>query len=120
MTMRRGLWCLMAGLCMVVPAIGEAEEPVFPASGVKAPYSPLAVPTRLAPLSESLETLLNRQYRIVAAHTASGEEIVILERAGKGIMAGSTVLCALTLPDPAKDQNVMTSRCWALNRPGRG
>lgn len=113
------LACFLVGMGMVSSAVAAGEDPVLPASGIKAPYSPLAVPTRLTPLEDSLETLLNRQYHIVAAHPASGEEVLILNRVEKFAKADSTALCALTMPDPAKDQNVMTSRCWALNRPAR-
>lgn len=114
--MKRGV----AGLaCLMALAGAEAADLSLPASGIKAPYSPLAVPTRMTPLTDSLETLLNRHYRVVAAHQAGGEEILVLHLKGTQAVAGTTALCALTMPAPEKGQNVVTSRCWSLNRPDR-
>ena len=118
--MCRFMMCFMAGLaCLLGAAEVKAADLALPASGVKAPYSPLAVPTRMAPLEDSLEALLNRQYHVVAAHQAGGEEVLVLYRVEKFARADSTVICALTMPVPEKDQTVVTSRCWSLNRPGK-
>ncbi|MCT6813103.1 hypothetical protein [Bombella apis] len=113
----KGSMALLA--CLMVPAGAMAAGLALPASGIKAPYSPLAIPTRMTPLEDSLETLLDRQYRVVAAHQAGGEEVLVLFRGDMPDRAGSTVLCALTMPNSARDQNVVTSRCWALNHPDR-
>lgn len=104
-------------VCLMAPIGAGAVDLALPASGIKAPYSPLAVPTRMVPLVDSMETLLNQHYHVITAHQAGGEEVLVLSREGKNAAAGSTVLCALTMPDPETDQNVVTSRCWSLNRP---
>ncbi len=112
--------CLLAGLaCLVMPMKVRADDLTLPASGIKAPYSPLAVPTRMTPLADSLETLLDRRYQVVSAHPADGEEVLVLYREDRNASSGSTALCALTMPAPERDQNVVTSRCWSLNHPDR-
>ena len=109
----RGVLC---AICAYIGALSFAQaEGFLPSSGVKASYSPLAIPTRFTPVGESLEALLNRQYRIMAAHDGGGEEVFVLTKAEKVTRADSTVICALTMPNPAAGQMVTTSRCWALN-----
>lgn len=113
---RNMLWGALCALCAYVGGMPSAQaEGFLPSSGIKASYSPLAIPTRFTPVGESLEALLNRQYRVVAAHDGDGEEVLVLTKAEKVTRADSTVICALTMPNPVAGQMVTTSRCWALN-----
>ncbi|MGJ8514058.1 hypothetical protein [Carnimonas bestiolae] len=100
-------------LAIAAPVTAATNDGPLPESGVKSPYSPLAVPTKLAPLSDSLETLLNHGYRVVTNDRyPQGMMMVIEKRASSG---HSTALCVVNPPQAGTDQNVPTSRCWALN-----
>ncbi|MCT6856108.1 hypothetical protein [Bombella pollinis] len=101
-------------------SIAVAGALSFPESGVKAPYSPLAIPTYFQPIDVSLEALLDQHYTIISAHEAGGEEIVVLARKEGPMEARLHAICALTMPNVETDQTVVTSRCWALNHPRKG
>lgn len=60
-------------VCLMAPIGAGAVDLALPASGIKAPYSPLAVPTRMVPLVDSMETLLNQHYHVITAHQAGGK-----------------------------------------------
>jgi hypothetical protein len=86
-------------------------EGSLPESGVKSPYSPLAIPTAMIPLQDSLDTLLGQGYQITTmSHDGTSGPMFTLSLKKK------TVLCVLTPPNPQTDQNVPTSRCWSLTR----
>lgn len=99
------------GVLAPASSFAETSGNWLPESGVKSPYSPLAVPTTLKPLRDSLTRLLDKGYQIttMASYTASGEMFTLVHR-------DRTVLCVLTPPVPGTDQTVPTSRCWALNQ----
>lgn len=115
----KGLAVGLMGL-FYMGSLAVAGGLVFPASGVKAPYSPLAIPTYFKPINVSLEALLNQHYTVVSAHEAGGEEILVLTRKEGSVGAHSNAICALTMPNVETDQTVVTSRCWALNHPSKG
>jgi len=98
----------------LLPASGYARTTgdCLPQSGVKSPYSPLAVPTTFKPVPDSLASLLTKGYRITttADYGGSGALFTLFRQK-------QTVLCVLTAPTPGTDQNVPTSRCWSLNEP---
>ncbi|MBS0999863.1 MULTISPECIES: hypothetical protein [Acetobacter] len=107
------LLCRLAAISalLMAPAVAHAQaaDDGLPETGSKNPYSPLDVPTKLAPESRSLSDLLTDGYAITtASHVAKGE-IFTLRKDRK------TILCVLTAPFTQSDQNVPTSRCWALN-----
>ncbi|KAA8383204.1 hypothetical protein FKW31_15810 [Acetobacter sp. DmW_136] len=105
---------LMALTLLLLPASGFARNTGdwLPQSGVKSPYSPLAVPTMLNPVPDSLASLLNKDYRITTTADYEGSGALFTLTRQK-----QTVLCVLTAPTPGTDQNVPTSRCWSLNEP---
>lgn len=92
----------------------------LPASGIKESYSPLAIPTYFKPIDVSLETLLNQRYAVVAAHVGGGEEVLVLAQKTLPSVPDRVAICALTMPNPAADQTIVTSRCWALNHFDKG
>ncbi len=104
----------MALTLLLLPASGFARNTGdwLPQSGVKSPYSPLAVPTMLNPVPDSLASLLNKDYRITTTADYEGSGALFTLTRQK-----QTVLCVLTAPTPGTDQNVPTSRCWSLNEP---
>jgi len=59
---------------LLLPASGFARttEDWLPQSGVKSPYSPLAVPTTLKPVPDSLAPLLSKGYRITTTADYGG------------------------------------------------
>ncbi|GBQ82062.1 hypothetical protein [Asaia bogorensis] len=98
-------------LALAVPGLAQAAETtgILPESGGKSPYSAPAVPTTMKPLAGSLASLLDQGYAITTT-TQTGPELVLTLS-----QRGHVVLCALTPPDLRNDQNIPTSRCWALN-----
>ena len=99
-------------MLFLLPVLGFAQSTGdwLPQSGVKSPYSPLAVPTTLKPVQDSLASLLNKGYRITTTADYGGSGALFTLTRQK-----QTVLCVLTAPTPGTDQNVPTSRCWSLN-----
>ncbi|MDG6095250.1 hypothetical protein LOC54_09060 [Acetobacter sp. AN02] len=110
--MKKRSLILTAVTLLLLPASGFAQSTGdwLPQSGVKSPYSPLAVPTTLKPVQDSLASLLSKGYRITttADYGASGALFTLTRQK-------QSVLCVLTAPTPETDQNVSTSRCWSLN-----
>ncbi|WP_086638744.1 hypothetical protein [Acetobacter okinawensis] len=95
-----------------LPSFAQPRESWLPESGVKSAYSPLAIPTTMRPLQESLAALLAKDYHITSmAHDGPSGAVFTLASQRQ------TVLCALNPPDLQTDQNVPTSRCWALTEP---
>jgi len=81
----------------------------LPESGVAWHYSPLAVPTEMKPLSQSMASMLSRGYAIRTTNNYKNGLLFTLAR-GK-----NNVICVFNPPELGTDQNVPTSRCWALN-----
>lgn len=110
--MRKAGFMVMTALGLLGPVCGFAQTSGdwLPQSGVKSPYSPLAVPTTLKPLALSLTELLNKGFKVISTTDYSGQGVLLTVEGRK-----QTVLCVLTAPNPQTDQNVPTSRCWALN-----
>lgn len=77
--------------------------------GVKAASKALQVPTTLAPVDRSLTDLLNKGARIVGSSVGPNGPIVTVTLGRKSMM------CFVTAQNPATDQNVATSECYALN-----
>ncbi|GBD56065.1 hypothetical protein WH240_08000 [Gluconobacter wancherniae] len=100
---------VLCALLFPVNAFAQSSHDWLPESGVKSPYSPLAVPTTLRPLKVSLSILLKTGFRITTTTSyAESGALFTLEKHGQ------TILCVLTPPNPQTDQNVPTSRCWSL------
>ncbi|KQN04078.1 MULTISPECIES: hypothetical protein [unclassified Sphingomonas] len=87
-----------------------AQETRWPlGEGVKSPDKALSMPTKLAPVSQSLTALLDAGGTIVSSYVAPTGPVVTL-RLRKRFM-----ICLLQGTNPATDQNVATSECYALN-----
>ncbi|ANA14455.1 hypothetical protein HC62_17880 [Acetobacter tropicalis] len=110
--MRKASFILATALGLLGPVgcFAQSSGDWLPQSGVKSPYSPLAVPTMLKPLPMSLTELLNKGFKVISTTDYSGQGVLLTIEGRK-----QTVLCVLTAPNPQTDQNVPTSRCWALN-----
>lgn len=97
-------------LALLQAAPGVSEQPVWPPeTSVRTPLNALEYPTALEPVNLSLADLLNTGGRVVAAHLGDKGPVVTLRRRGK------VIVCLVAGPNPATDQNVPTSRCYALN-----
>ena len=110
--MKIQLFSLIAACCLITPVSGMAEttSDFLPEAGAKSPYSPQDIPTTLKPMSDSLDTLLNKGFQIIATSGYANSGILFTLSFQK-----QHVLCVLTTPNSQSDQNVPTSRCWSLN-----
>lgn len=102
-----GFWGSHTALAQSSPSSGNW----LPDSGVKSPYSPLAIPTTLKPVETSLSDLLKQGYKITSTSNYANNAGALFTLTHKK----QTLLCLLTAPNPQTDQNVPTSRCWELN-----
>ena len=101
---------LAVASAVVVPAPVLAQQTVWPlGESVKSPSKALSVPTKLDPVSQSLTDMLNSGGRIVDSHLGATGPVVTLTWRKRN------VLCILQGANPATDQNVATSECYALN-----
>ncbi|WEQ54244.1 hypothetical protein LV564_00700 (plasmid) [Komagataeibacter nataicola] len=88
----------------------QGREDWLPQSDVKSSYAALSVPTALKPVPDSLASLLTKGYRITTTADYGGSGALFTL-----VWQRQTVICVLTVPVPGTDQNVPTSRCWAMN-----
>lgn len=108
-THRRLTPLALAGFLLMNALPGHAEDKTWlPDSGVKSPYSPLAIPTKLEPVEESLTDLLNQGYATESINGYPSGQLFVLKKRIHHL------LCVLNGP-PAKANAVPTSRCWRLN-----
>ncbi|MCW4589288.1 hypothetical protein NO263_01615 [Gluconacetobacter entanii] len=111
--MMQNLFLLLVVLPILFrPASGFAQGrgDWLPQSDVKSPYAALSVPTALKPVPDSLASLLTKGYLITTTADYGGSGALFTL-----VWQRQTVICVLTAPVPGTDQNVPTSRCWALN-----
>ena len=80
-----------------------------PESGAKVPGNALEYPTRLSAVNHSLEQLLDQGAVIVSSSLGSDGPVVTL-RNGKHY-----TFCLVKGAGSGADQNVSTSKCYALN-----
>lgn len=91
------------------------ENGPFPLSGVKSPYSPLAIPTKMKPIEKPLAQLLNNDYHISSIAPYPQGVMFILSTLHTPPEHPQQVLCILNPPIAGTDSNVPVSRCWLLN-----
>ena len=80
-----------------------------PESGSRVPGNALEYPTKLSPLNVSLEKLLNNGAKVISTSLASDGPVVTVQN-GKHY-----IICLLKGAGSGIDQNVSTSRCYAMN-----
>ncbi|WP_294901324.1 hypothetical protein [Tatumella sp. UBA2305] len=80
-----------------------------PETGAKVPGNALEYPTRLSPVNQSLEQMLNQGGEIIASSLASDGPVVTLR------LKKHYIFCLLKGAGSGSDQNVATSKCYAMN-----
>lgn len=106
----KSLLSLVALIAVATPAVSVAQQGVWPlAESAKSPTKALSVPTRLDPVSQSLTDMLNRGGKIIASQLGATGPVVTLTYRSRYLV------CIVQGANPATDQNVATSECYALN-----
>lgn len=80
-----------------------------PETGAKVPGNALEYPTKLEPLDSSLEQMLNQGATVISSYIAGDGPVVTLRNQKR------YAICMLKGAGTGEDQNVATSRCYALN-----
>ncbi|WP_156419352.1 hypothetical protein [Aureimonas sp. AU12] len=102
---------LVAALVLsLLPVQLHAQETHWPLDeGVKSPHKALSVPSNLSPVSESLTAMLNAGGTVISSYVATSGPVVTLR------LRETYLICLLQGVNPATDQTVATSECYALN-----
>lgn len=80
-----------------------------PETGQKVPGNALEYPTRLEPVNQSLEKMLNAGARVVSSYIGDAGPVVTV------LSNKHYVICTLRGKGTGSDQNVATSKCYAMN-----
>ncbi len=80
-----------------------------PEAGAKVPGNTLELPTTLTPVQQPLDKLLNQGASIITASREANGPVVTLKKGKRYIM------CMVTGAGSGSDQNIATSRCYAMN-----
>ncbi len=80
-----------------------------PETGAQVPGNALEYPTRLSAVNESLEQMLDQGGAIISSTPGADGPIVTLKK-GKHY-----IFCVLKGAGSGSDQNVATSKCYAMN-----
>lgn len=80
-----------------------------PETGSKVPGNALEYPTKLAAVDTSLEKMLNRGATVISSSIGQNGPVVTLHDKNRYLV------CLLRGAGIAADQNVATSKCYALN-----
>ncbi|ARU96312.1 hypothetical protein [Tatumella citrea] len=80
-----------------------------PETGAKVPGNALEYPTRLSAVNQSLEQMLNQGGKIISSSLASDGPVVTLR------FHQHYIICLLKGAGSGSDQNVPTSKCYAMN-----
>lgn len=105
--MKKGLIVTICSLLLLPALASAAGWP--PESGARVPGNALEYPTKLEALNQSLEKLLNGGAKIVSASLGNDGPVVILNNKKQ------SVICLVKGAGSGSDQNVATSRCYAMN-----
>lgn len=102
---------LLASLFLsLLPTQLLAQQTRWPLEeGVKSPHKALSVPSKLSPVSQSLTDMLNAGGTIISSYVATTGPVVTVR------LRKTYMVCLLQGVNPATDQNVATSECYALN-----
>ncbi|MCX8957653.1 hypothetical protein [Erwinia psidii] len=105
--MKKRLRLLCYSLLLTPILVSAAGWP--PESGAKVAGNAQEYPTKLEAVNQSLEQLLNGGARIVSSALSTDGPVVTLSHRKK------SVICLVKAAGTGSDQNVATSRCYALN-----
>lgn len=107
---KRTLFCAGLLFCFLQTAFASNGEAIWPPEpSAKVPGNAAEYPTTLTPINQSLSTLLNNGGKVINAYIVPDGPVVTLKK-GK-----VSIICMVIGPNPSTDQNVATSRCYALN-----
>lgn len=98
---------LLLPLAAVLSFSAAAQWP--PETGAKVPGNALEYPTRLSAVNQSLEQMLNQGGEIISSSLASDGPVVTLR------LHKHYIICLLKGAGSGSDQNVATSKCYAMN-----
>ncbi len=105
MTYLTTLWVALLATVVSFPA--SAAWP--PETGAKVPGNALEYPTQLSAVNQSLEQMLNQGAEIIASSLASDGPVVTIR------LHKHYIICLLKGAGSGSDQNVSTSKCYAMN-----
>ncbi|MBS0849275.1 hypothetical protein [Citrobacter sp. JGM124] len=88
---------------------GSAMADWPPEDSAKVPGNTLELPTTLKPVEKPLDQLLNEGGAVISAQHGKHGPVVTLKKGDQYIM------CLLIGAGDGGDQNISTSRCYALN-----
>ncbi|MFN6981079.1 MAG: hypothetical protein ACK4NU_04045 [Brevundimonas sp.] len=92
------------------PNVAQPVPPSWPPeASARTPLNALEYPTTLQPVDRSLTDLLNQGGKVVNAYVGAAGPVVTVQKRDK------VTICLVVGPNPTTDQNVPTSRCYALN-----
>ncbi len=101
---------IAALMIVAAPAPLAAQEARWPlADATKSPAKALDIATMLDPVDRSLTDILRGGGKIVSSYVGATGPVVT-------VVKGRTyMICLLKGANPATDQNVATSECYAMN-----
>ncbi|MFV0574549.1 MAG: hypothetical protein ACK5NC_03890 [Vibrio sp.] len=97
------------GLVALTAAMTTSAANWPPESGAKVAGNALEVPTKLEAVSTSLESMLNNGADIITSYIGENGPVVTIKHHHR------YVICRVTGAGTGSDQNVATSKCYALN-----
>ncbi|AUH02223.1 hypothetical protein PCO86_03590 [Pectobacteriaceae bacterium CE70] len=80
-----------------------------PVTGAKVPGNAMEFPTKLEPVNSSLETMLNKGAEVVSSYVGQYGPVVTIKN------NKHYIICILKGAGTGSDQNVATSKCYAMN-----
>ncbi len=98
---------LLLSFATVTSFSAAAQWP--PETGAKVAGNALEYPTRLSAVNQSLEQMLNQGGEIITSSLASDGPVVTLR------LHKHYIICLLKGAGSGADQNVATSKCYAMN-----
>lgn len=105
--MRNLITRLLLSFAALVSFSAAAQWP--PETGAKVPGNALEYPTRLSAVNQSLEQMLNQGGEIISSSLAQDGPVVTLR------LHKHYIICLLKGAGSGSDQNVATSKCYAMN-----
>ncbi|MBT0720199.1 hypothetical protein EFZ10_11060 [Tatumella sp. TA1] len=98
---------IVGSLALLTSPFSSAQWP--PETGAKVPGNTLELPTTLKPVSVPLEKLLNQGATLITAQRDVNGPVVTVKKGKQYIM------CIVIGAGSGGDQNIATSRCYAMN-----
>ncbi|WP_241609530.1 hypothetical protein [Rosenbergiella australiborealis] len=97
----------MGTFILLASPMGFAQWP--PEAGAKVVGNTIELPTTLKPVAIPLDQLLNQGATIITAQHDTNGPTVTLKK------GQHYIICMVSGAGSAKDQNIATSRCYAMN-----